>query len=181
MGWETGQKRRRSRAIRLTLIGGASALSLASCGECPTLPQGVEYYGSIETCAQSLEIGTCEYAESQARWMHEEASPWYISVNACANQHGAGGCVESNIRPKVLASHVPGPWFRPTMAGFAYGMANGREFLAPAYAGSDGAIYSRDLRLGVLKDGVLEKPSCFSSHIRRYGFGNFGSYFSGGS
>lgn len=67
------------------------------------------------------------------------------------------------------------------MMGFAYGMANGREFLAPVYSGSDGAIYSRDLRLGVLKDGVLENPGCFSSHIRRYGFGNFGGNFSGGS
>ncbi|MBL8703073.1 MAG: DUF1190 domain-containing protein [Alphaproteobacteria bacterium] len=120
---------KRSRSIRLVLLGSASALSLAACDEAKDpLAEGNFYRDPVE-CARSLDRSTCEQAYAEARSEHLRSAPAFATRESCEQQFGAANCAwqEANPspdqvkEPRTGASPSGGGWFMPLMMGYMMG------------------------------------------------------------
>ncbi|MBM3523538.1 MAG: DUF1190 domain-containing protein [Alphaproteobacteria bacterium] len=120
---------KRSRKVRLALLGSASALSLAACDEAKDpLAEGGFFRDPVE-CARSLDRGACEQAFAEARGEHLRSAPAFATREACEQAHGAANCAWQEANPSPDQIKEPrqgtapsgGGWFMPLMMGYMVG------------------------------------------------------------
>lgn len=120
---------KRSRSIRLVLLGSASALSLAACDEAKDpLAEGSFFRDPVE-CTRTIDRATCEQAYAEARTEHLRSAPAFATREACEQAHGAANCgwQETNPSPDQVreprqgAAPSAGGWFMPLMMGYMMG------------------------------------------------------------
>lgn len=133
---------KRSRSIRLMLLGSASALSLAACEEAKDpLAEGSFHRDPVE-CAQKLDRATCDAAYAEARTEHLKSAPAFASREACEEKFGAANCSwqEANVSPDQVQEQRQGGassgsgWFMPLMAGYLIGNVLGNRGMMPGQA-----------------------------------------------
>lgn len=121
---------KRSRTVRLALLGSASALALAACDEAKDpLAEGGFFRDPVE-CARKLDSASCEKAFAEARSEHLRSAPAFASREACEQAYGAANCAwqETNVSPDQVQEPRPGAaptggggWFMPMMMGYMLG------------------------------------------------------------
>ncbi len=133
---------KRSRSIRLMLLGSASALSLAACDEPKDpLAEGSFHRDPVE-CAQKLDRTTCDAAYAEARTEHLKSAPAFASRESCEEKFGAANCSwqEANVSPDQIQEQRQGGassgsgWFMPLMAGYLIGNVLGNRAVLPGQA-----------------------------------------------
>ena len=130
---------KRSRSVRLALLGSASALSLVACDEPKDpLAEGSFHRDPVE-CAQKLDRATCDAAYSEARTEHLKSAPAFASREACEQNFGTANCSwqEANVGPEQIQEQRQGGasagsgWFMPLMAGYLIGNVLGNRNVLP--------------------------------------------------
>lgn len=130
---------KRSRSVRLMLLGSASALSLVACDEAKDpLAEGSFHRDPVE-CAQKLDRATCEGAYAEARTEHLKSAPAFASRESCEQSFGAANCSwqEASVSPDQIQEPRPagassgGGWFMPLMAGYLIGNVLGNRGVLP--------------------------------------------------
>jgi len=130
---------KRSRSVRLMLLGSASALSLAACDEAKDpLAEGSFHRDPVE-CSQKLDRATCDAAYAEARAEHLKSAPAFASRDGCEQKFGAANCSwqEATANPDQIQEQRQGGtssgsgWFMPLMAGYLIGNVLGNRGALP--------------------------------------------------
>lgn len=137
---------KRSRTIRLALLGSASALALVACDEPKDPLADANFFRDPVECARNLDPAACERGFADARAEHLRSAPAFASREACEQAYGAANCAwqETNVSPDQVQEPRPGVapsggggWFMPMMMGYMLGNALGnRGAMMPGQAAS---------------------------------------------
>lgn len=158
---------RRTRAIRLALLGTVGLVGLAACDD--GNPLGQEGFFQTETeCAKSNNPDACRQAIADARAEHLKTAPAFASREACEAKFGAENCMETKEKPGQVAEGAPaaqtasaaggGSWFMPMMMGFMMGNMMGGRSAQPVYRDTTNTAYSGGRPVGTFKDHALPPP-----------------------
>jgi uncharacterized protein YgiB involved in biofilm formation len=132
---EATMKTRRTRTIRLALMGSVGlvgTLPLAGCDEAPE----ADAFRTVQECiAKTGQELSCREAERAAQTLAAESAPAFRSQAAC--EASFGNCAPAPRPPTTdqvnagissgdaVASPATGSWFMPAAAGFLLGRAMG--------------------------------------------------------
>jgi uncharacterized protein YgiB involved in biofilm formation len=152
------RKRRRSRMIKLVLLGGAVAFVLPYAvmkivGPGTPVEGQPEFYANAEQCTARWDAALCRDTLDASRKEHLRSAPAFASRESCESRFGAGNCEWQSINPRpeqVQAGAAPpagaaapssGGWFMPAMLGFVMGQAfaGAPNYLRPLQPGPQGA------------------------------------------
>jgi uncharacterized protein YgiB involved in biofilm formation len=113
---------KRSRVVRLALLGSASALALAACDE-PKDPLvgNKDFFQDPAQCARTYDDATCKAAFAQAQEEHARTAPKFGSREECEAKFGVGNCQWGQALPGQQASSGGGGFFMPMMMGYMLG------------------------------------------------------------
>jgi uncharacterized protein YgiB involved in biofilm formation len=130
---------KRSRTIRLAMLGSASALALVACDEAKDPLAEANFFRDPVECAQKLDRASCEASFAEARSEHLKSAPAFASRESCEQAYGAANCSwqETNVSPEQVQEQKPGAgtpsassgggWFMPLMMGYMLGNALGNR------------------------------------------------------
>lgn len=165
---------KRTRAIRLALLGTVGLVGLAACDD--GNPLGKEGFFQTEAeCAKSNNPDACRQAIADARAEHIKTAPAFNSREACEAKFGAENCMETKEKPGQPAEGGPpatqtasaeggGSWFMPMMMGFMMGnMMGGRYSGQPVYRDTTNTAYSGGRPVGNFKDRAMPPPRSTTS------------------
>ena len=101
---------KRSRTIRLALLGSASALALVACDEAKDPLADANFFRDPVECARNLDRAACERAFVEARDEHLRSAPAFGTRAACEQANGAANCAwqETNVSPDQVQEPRPG-------------------------------------------------------------------------
>lgn len=132
---------KRSRSIRLVIMGATSVGAPLILGGCGNDPQDFETmpFASIEDCLGSgLSLDACSNSQFEARKAHEEVAERFIEKGKCEEEYGKDRC-------EVRQAPDGTSFFIPLMAGYAVARLLNNN--APGYNGNVYApaqpLYSR--------------------------------------
>lgn len=185
---------KRSRSIRLVLLGSTGLLALAGCDQADPLASN-DFFRSEQECARASNPDACRQAAMDAREQHARTAPAFASREACEARFGAENCAESRQPPRPeqiqLAQEQPpgsqppaepqqtaqtgGSWFLPLMMGYMMGRSfGGAPGLAgqPVYRDVRNTVYSGDRTLGRTSIAPPPRPA---TNVARGGFGRTGT------
>ena len=154
---------KRSRAIRLVLLGGAGC-ALAACDQAP--PPDARFFADAEACAAVHDQGTCRQALAESEATFAAEAPRYSRKEECEAEFGAGNC-------ETRQSGGFGSFFMPMMMGYMLGSA----FRQPVYRGPDdrAMVRSGGTAYDVGRFTGTGRASSFQpaqiTQVRRGGFG----------
>ena len=183
---------KRSRVVRLALLGSASALALAACDE-PTDPlaSNKDFFQDPAQCARSYDDATCKAAFAQAQEEHVNTAPKFGSREACEEKYGVGNCQWGQSQPGQQASSGGGGFFMPLMMGYMMGnmMNRGAAGMAPTSgvsgsrpSGFTGSPVYRDTSNTVYSGNkALGTTSISAAPTSRGGFGSSAKGYSSAS
>jgi len=134
---------KRSREIRLVLLGSAGLVGLAGCEEAPDLTKNADLFRDELECSASRDANECARAFQQARIEHETTAPRFASQAACESKFG-----EANCMPAQGSQAGGQSWFLPLMMGYLMN----RPAAAPAIAASTPAPASTPAAKPVYRD-----------------------------
>lgn len=117
---------RKSRAIRLVLLGG-TGIALAGCDETP--PADARFFPDVEACAAVNDQSTCEAALQESKAAFAAEAPRFASREACEAEFGTANCEDR----EAVAGTATGGYFMPIMMGYMLGSA----FRQPVFRGPD--------------------------------------------
>ena len=118
---------KKSRSVRLVLMGGAS-LALAACGD-DGVPQDGRFFATAEECAVTRNDAECKSAKAESERIHAAEAPRFTRKQECEAEFGAGNC-------ETREASGAGSYFMPIMAGYMLGnLLGGNRFNQPVYRG----------------------------------------------
>ena len=123
---------KRSRSIRLVLLGGAS-MTLAACGD-DGPPKDAQFFSSVSECAAIYGEAECASAKAESEQKFASEAPQFTRKEECEAEFGAGNCETQQ------ASGGSGI-FMPMLMGYMMGSAlsGGNRFAQPVYRGANGS------------------------------------------
>ena len=156
--------RKRSRAVRVVLLGSA-AFGLAACQ--PEEQVEAEVFPSVEECqavagldGNDFTAEDCESGFAEAQAIHAESAPRYADRDVCETEHG-GECV---VETRSDGTSI----FLPLLAGYMIGnMLGGRGMAAqPLYRNSAGRYSTPGGRttLSGLRGSTQVRPGSFAAN-----------------
>lgn len=137
---------KRSRSIRLVLLGTTGLLLLGGCNQQDPLARN-DFFESEQQCAQANDASACRQALMDARREHARTAPAFQSREACEARFGLDNCAEARQTPSPEQVQPPqsgepqqtaqsgGSWFMPVMLGYMMGRAMGGAAYTPPSAG----------------------------------------------
>lgn len=118
---------KRSRVVRLALLGSASALALAACEEAQDpLADKRAFFEDPAQCALVYDEATCTAAFDQAKTEHVQSAPKFASREECEEKFGVGNCQWGAAQPGQQQASSGGGFFMPLMMGYLVGNMMGR-------------------------------------------------------
>lgn len=164
---------KKSRSIKLVLLGGAS-LALAACGD--EVPPDARFFANVEECAASYSEAQCQDAFKKSETAFAAEAPKFTRKEECEAQFGAGNC---ETRETAQAGGGMGSFFMPMMMGYMMGnmLSGGSAFNRPVYRGPDnsammgnqGKFYNVGTFAGAGKDASFRASPV--TQTQRGGFG----------
>jgi uncharacterized protein YgiB involved in biofilm formation len=179
---------KRSRTIKLVLIGSTSLLALAGCDQSDVLTQN-DFFADEKQCEAKFNADACRQALIDARQQHVKTAPAFANREECEAQFGADNCMKSTeiAVPPTGSSATPtnpnttapstqasagGGWFMPVMMGYMMGrMMGGGLGAQPLYRDVDNRAYSGNKPIGRFDSASMPPPRAATSSIARGGFG----------
>lgn len=157
---------KKSRAVRLVLLGGAS-MALAGCDRAP--PPDAKFFADVDDCTAVKDRATCEQALAESRATFAAEAPRFARQEDCEVAFGNDNCEQ----PQAGASQTSGGYFMPIMMGYMLGSA----FRQPVYRGpgnsavvqSGGSAYAVGRFAGAGRATAFQPTTV--SRIQRGGFG----------
>lgn len=144
---------KRSRTVRLALLGSASALALVACDDATDpLAENKNFFTDPAQCTRSYDSATCGAAFQQAQEEHRTTAPAFGSREDCEEKFGVGNCgwqqgqatpgqMQPASQPMTGATGATGGgFFMPMMMGYMLGnmMNRGAAGMPPASGVSSG-------------------------------------------
>jgi uncharacterized protein YgiB involved in biofilm formation len=135
---------KRSRSIRLVLLGSTGLLLLASCDQSDPLVGG-DFFRNERECAAANNPDACRQALMDAQQQHVRTAPAFASREACEARFGLENCTETKVQPspeqiqpgeQQTAQSGGGSWFLPIMMGYMMGRTLGGPGYVPPAAGA---------------------------------------------
>jgi uncharacterized protein YgiB involved in biofilm formation len=175
---------KRSRVVRLALLGSASALALAACDEAKDpLADNKSFFQDPAQCARVYDAETCNTAFANAQDEHRATAPRFASREECEEKFGVGNCQWGQTQPGQQASGGSGGFFMPLMMGYMMGNMMGSTMgsssgirsgsssfrSSPVYRDTSNTVYSGSRTLGTTS--ISAAPSArggFGSTSRSY-------------
>jgi uncharacterized protein YgiB involved in biofilm formation len=184
---------RRSRSIRLVLLGSVGALTLTACDEGDRLADG-QFITDASQCEVAFDPKECREALAVARAEHVRTAPSFASRSECEAKFGAGNCatrseVAGNASPEssggvttprasTTASSEGGGFFMPLLMGYMLGRSMGGAAAQPLYRDASNTAYSGGKNVGTVDKAVARAPAAgtrLGQPVARGGFGNEGA------
>jgi uncharacterized protein YgiB involved in biofilm formation len=144
---------KKSRSIRLVLLGGAS-LALAACGDDDGLPTDAKFFSSLSECTAFYDEAQCQNAKVAADQAYAAEAPRFATKQDCESEFGVGSCENRQVAAATDGGQPPaadgsqpaeagssgGSFFMPMLMGYMLGnMMGGNQFHQPVYRGRDGS------------------------------------------
>jgi len=194
------RSRRKSRVIRLALMGSVGLVGLGGCDDKdPTA--GHDVLRDQAQCAAQADPDACRMALADARDAHLRTAPRFASLQECEDRFGLGNCgtpdaVVADARPaaeqpatnqpaataQAAAPQPQGSVFMPMLMGYMLGRSLGGASpwtAQPLYRDPNNVAYSGGRSLGTLSASRFpDSPQATPSSIARGGFGRTGRLFS---
>lgn len=181
---------KRSRSIRLVLIGSSSLLALAGCDQSDVMSQS-DFVKDEAACEAKYNPGACRQALADARQEHLKTAPAFANREECEAQFGADNCAPKSEIAVPNASGTPnlsapqgsgetqqqassgGSWFMPIMMGYMMGRMMGGGMGAQAvYRDTDNRAYTgANKSVGRFDNASMPPPRAPASSVARGGFG----------
>ncbi|MGE0744787.1 MAG: DUF1190 domain-containing protein [Rhodospirillales bacterium] len=83
---------KRSRHIRLMLVGGAGLISLTACDESPDPLKEAKMFVDKQQCESQFSPAECDSAYKDSRTAHAASAPRFASKAECEAEFGAANC-----------------------------------------------------------------------------------------
>ena len=176
---------KRSRSIRLVLIGTVGMTALAGCGTSEDEAAATIFQDEAQ-CAQQNDPAACRAAFADAQAAHAATAPAFTSREACEAKFGEANCAAAETAPSAQqlaegegtqASASPGMgFFMPMLLGYTMGnMLSGRGMAQPVWRDSKNTAFVGGRAAGTIDPGSLGKAA--PARVTRGGFGTsaFGS------
>ena len=173
---------KKSRSIKLVLLGGAS-LALAACGD--DVPPDARFFASAEECAVTYSEAACQDAFKKSEQTFAAEAPKFTRQEECEAQFGAGNC-ETKEAANASGGGM-GSFIMPMMMGYMMGNLMSGGFNRPVYRGpnnsammgNQGKFYNVGSFAGAGKSANFSASPV--TQTQRGGFGTAGrSYASAG-
>ena len=123
---------KKSRSIKLVLLGGAS-LALVACGD--EVPPDARFFSSAEECAGVYSETACQDAFKKSEQTFVAEAPKFTRKEECETQFGASNC-ETKETASASGGGM-GSFFMPMMMGYMMGNMMSGGFNRPVYRGPD--------------------------------------------
>lgn len=163
---------KRSRSIRLVLLGGAG-FTLAACGD-DGPPEDARYFSSVADCAAVYDTATCEAVQAEAEQKFASEAPQFTRKEECEAEFGAGNC-------ETQQASSGGGFFMPMLMGYMMGnaLSGGNRFAQPVYRGANGSAVmpsgGKFFNVGSFArsgaGGAAFRPATQVAEVTRGGFG----------
>ncbi|MGE0723481.1 MAG: DUF1190 domain-containing protein [Alphaproteobacteria bacterium] len=193
---------KRSRAIRLVLLGSVGLVGLAGCDDAPTTSEN--FFRDPAECRKVLDAASCDSQFADAKKEHAKTAPRFTSREACEDKFGKENCAPLSSyesaaegKPGEAKPAQPGQqtaqasgsnFFVPLMLGYLGGQLMGRAGQAaqPVYRDRQNTAYTGSRSIGTysgsrLSASTATNPRVGTSTTQRSGFGGTASRMSGGS
>jgi uncharacterized protein YgiB involved in biofilm formation len=179
---------KRSRMIRLVLIGSTGLVALGACdaGD-PVLGQG-DFFSDARQCAAKLDQDACRQGLADARAQHVATAPKFTTRPECEAKFGEDNCQLTDVPAGTPigqgATSQGGSWFMPVMLGYMMGRTAGGAFApTPLYRDASNTAYTGARRLGRLDPKTVPPMRGLASApaAQRGGFGATGANSSSAS
>lgn len=178
---------KRSRVVRLALLGSASALALAACDDSKDpLADNKNFFQDPAQCARVYDDATCKTGFAQAQEEHVKTAPKFANREECEEKFGVGNCQWGQAQPGQQASSGGGGFFMPLMMGYMMGNMLGGSgsssafrsgsssfSSSPVYRDTSNTVYSGSRSLGT--------TSISAAPASRGGFGSTARGYSSSS
>lgn len=184
---------KRSKVVRLVLLGSAGAAGLTACDE-PVDPfAGTQFFKRVEDCQAWHGLTACQTAATQAQARHRSSAPAFHNREACEQRFGRGNCTPIESWPSAGQIERGAPsaeltrdltWHVPGVHGFLYGPGPVGH---PVYRDHQNFSYSGEHRLGCIDAAYDAPPPAATTpapapcSVERGGFGSSGRWHSAAS
>lgn len=194
---------KRSRSIRLVLLGTVGLVGLAGCDDTPVASEG-QFFRDASECRKVLDAATCDNQFAAAQKEHVRTAPKFTTREQCEAQFGAANCTTAPApdgaqagttaptQGQQTAQSSGGSFFMPLMLGYLGGQMMSRmgQPAQPVYRDAQNRAYSggasgRSIGTWNPSGGSVATPasarSDAASSTRRSGFGSSATRMSSGS
>ena len=104
---------KRSRSIRLVLLGSTGFLALAGCGDQQDPLARNDFFQSEQQCATSNDADACRQALMDARQEHQRTAPAFATAEACEARFGLENCQPAAQKPTAEQVQAGGSGEQP--------------------------------------------------------------------
>ena len=174
---------KRSRSVRLALLGTASFLGLAGCDQADDPLKSGQFFADAQACESAHNPQECRQSFASAQEEHVRTAPKFQSREACEAEFGAQNCVQPSGQ---TAQAGGGSWFMPAMLGFMMGrmMGGGYGAATPVYRDTQNTAYAGRQPIGKIDSARMAPPArvagttgapSFGGETSRGGFGRAGT------
>lgn len=180
---------KRSRAIRLVLIGSTGLVALTACEAGDPVIGQADFFRDSQECSAKLDPDACRQGLADARAQHVATAPKFTTLPECEAKFGEENCqlteVPAGATPQAQGqASTGGSWFMPIMMGYMMGRTASGAF-APTGLYRDGAntAYAGDRRMGKFdaKSVPPMRNVASAATAQRSGFGASGAASSAAS
>lgn len=197
---------KRSRSVRLALLGTVGLVGLAGCDDSPVASEG-QFFRDASECRKVLDAATCESQFAAAKEQHVKSAPRFATKQQCEAQFGAENCTDAATyeTAQAPAGQAPagqtpagqgqqtaqsgsGSFFMPLMLGYLGGQMMSRmgQSAQPVYRDASNRAYTAGGAAGATPRSIGSwNPSSRSvagvSSSQRGGFGSTAARMSSGS
>ncbi len=99
---------KRSRSIRLALLGTVGLVGLAGCDDTPVASEG-QFFRDASECRKVLDAASCESQFAAARQEHVKSAPRFTTKEQCEAQFGAANCTTAGTYETAQAPGATTP------------------------------------------------------------------------
>lgn len=144
---------KRSRSIRLALLGTVGLVGLAGCDDTPVASEG-QFFRDASECRKVLDAATCDSQFAVAQKEHVRTAPKFASKEQCEAQFGAANCTtapapdgaqaQADGQGQQTAQSSGSGFFMPLMLGYLGGQMMSRmgQPSQPVYRDAQNRAYS---------------------------------------
>ena len=133
---------KRSRQIRLVLLGGASAVALAACDQAQDLPKDAKFFSDQAQCEAETKGTDCKKAFEESRDAHVKTAPRFETLQECQAKFGDDNCTSATPSGQQTAAGSSGGFFMPLMMGYMLGKIGNNVVSQPVYRDAQNTAYA---------------------------------------
>lgn len=159
---------KRSRSIRLVLLGSAGGFMLSACEDPIDAATKGQLFTDAQACESAFDQKECLEAYQRAETAHLETAPKFTSREECEAEFGVANCTpgprqeaaEGAAEGQTAQAGSGGSWFMPAMMGFMMGrMMGGGMAAAPVYRDTQNTAYTGNRNIGRLDSARMPPPA----------------------